>query len=61
MQHKTLCTKYKIPMLHNFPKVGTDLRMISNASQSFFELQKWLAKIPFNRRTEKALIYYVSK
>ena len=56
-----ICTKSKVPMLHNFPKVGRDVKILSNASKSFFELQKWLAKIPLNQRTEKALIYHVSK
>ena len=56
-----VCTKDKVPMLHNFPKVGKELKIISNSSDSFFELQKWLANIPLNQRAEKALIYYVSK
>ena len=56
-----VCTKDKVPMLHNLPKVGKQPIIISKESKSFLELQYWLSKIPLDRRIEKALIYHVSK
>ena len=56
-----VCTRDKVPMLHNLPKVNEQPIVISKDSKSFLELQHWLSKIPLNRRIEKALMYHVSK
>ena len=55
-----VCTKDKVPMLHDLPSVSETLSIFPKDSKSFFELQQWLSKIPLNRRVEKALVYHVS-
>ena len=56
-----VCTKEKVPMIDKLPKIGTSLKTFSGKSKNFIELQRWLTNIPLNQRTEKALIYHVSK
>lgn len=56
-----VCTKDKVPMLHDLQPVSNEWSIVSKNSKSFFELQQWLSKIPLDRRIEKALIYHVSK
>ena len=56
-----ICTKEKVPKIDNLPKIGLSLQTFSGKSKNFVELQRWLTGIPLDQRTEKALIYHVSK
>ena len=56
-----VCTKQKVPVIEQLPRIGQSMQVFSSNSQTFIDFQRWLASIPLNQRVEKALLYHVSK
>ena len=56
-----ICTKDKVPSLHQLPSISEELKILPRSSDDFIELQQWLSKIPLNRRIEKVMLYHISE
>ena len=55
-----ICSKQKIRLPNEIPRIGESLQTFSKESENFISLQKWLTKIPLDQRIEKVLMYYIS-
>ena len=56
-----ICAKQRVDIAERLPRIGEKMHTFSSKDGSFIELQKWLTSIPLDKRTEKVMIYHVSK
>ena len=56
-----ICTKTEVKPIDNIQLIGTSMPVLSQDSEGFIELQRWLSTIPLNQRVERNLIYHISK
>ena len=56
-----ICSKQRVDVAEKLPRIGTKMNIFSSKDGNFIELQKWLTNIPLDQRTEKVMIYHVSK
>ena len=55
-----ICTKTQVKPIDSIQSIGTSMPVLSQDSEGFIELQRWLATIPLNQRVERNLVYHVS-
>ena len=56
-----ICSKQRVDVAEKLPRIGTKINTFSSKDGNFIELQKWLTNVPLDQRTEKVMIYHVSK
>ncbi len=56
-----ICSKQRVDVAEKLPRIGNKMKTFSSKDGNFIELQKWLTNIPLDQRTEKVMIYHVSK
>lgn len=55
-----ICTKTEVKPIDSIQLIGTSMPILSQDSEGFIKLQRWLAAIPLNQRVERNLVYHIS-
>ena len=55
-----ICTKTEVKPIDTIQLIGSSMPLLSQDSEGFIKLQRWLALIPLNERVERNLVYHIS-